>query len=610
MAYIFDLPQVIGVDSGPTHDGALIGKFTRQPYTGMAVYSQYHLMDYAVLQGFVTDPIEENWVEVQDNLNDGTTQALFTPGTDPNYNYVSLYISYRDGIDGYRFNCTTASTGTFTYVVEYNSPTGYITLPGATLSADFLAVTGENTLTLATIPTDWQEDYIGIPTVPRERWIRIRIDSGTVTTPPEVEGAWAKSAEPEKDINYITIDGPFINPYGDRIVTAGDTLYMSAEFKPAVINFAYTVPLVSPDFPQVEFTYSKADGTFGLLPILADLSSDLSAVNNHVVDATILTALDADASIASVEGFLGNGYVEASGVTEPTATTDRFQIGLSDVRTGNMKYGIFVTYIDFPRYQIIVDSTVVHTTDDQFPFSLDVAIWRYDGVITFFAGGQGILTLIMSPDDDLLYVRAGGIDNNVVISNVNLVDWNTSRYAEPIPLTWTENVDFDVAPNSLDANYPAMYTLAFDTPDDFASLSALVSKTGQAGYNIGMTNVGTPTQNVVLMLENYVGCDDPSNNLFKTGTQTILNYANLMTQNTDQAAYESQTAIAQFAFIIKNNAGTSSRVLNFATIDLNVPISTTQFDPKIGVTDVGVIQVGFQKADQDIGTPSQLSIST
>lgn len=612
MAYIFDLPQTIGVDSGETHDGAILGKFNKRDWNGQSFWSQYHEFQYAVLQGFLTDPDEQNWIEIQDNFNDGTTQALFTPGVDPNYNYISLYISYRDGIDGYRFNCTTASTGTFTYVVEYNSPTGYITLPGAVLSDDFLAVTGENTLTLGTIPTNWQEDYIGVPSIPRERWIRIRINSGTVTTPPEVEGAWAKSAIPEADITPNASNPPYYNPYGDRLVTAGDVLYLSAEYKPGLMYFAYQTPMTSDDFPQLSFLYSKVDGTFGVLDVEPDLSSQWSTVNTQSADVSTLVALDANATVSSTQGLEGNCYIEASAVAEPTATTDQWMIGLSDTQSGTIKYALMMTFVSgTPRYQVYVDGNLVFTTPADWGFYNDVQVIRYNGDIYFMTGGKSLGTLVGTNDTDILYARVIGLDNAVQIDNVNFVDWGSSRYAKPVTVTWMNNSDFDVTPVPLTKDYPAIYSLAFSTPTDFAPLTAELSKTGVAGYNIGIVNMTTPTQNPALMLEYYVGCDDPENNLFKTGTQTIINYSNLITANTDIYAYEDPQFRAAFTYIIQNTGGSFSRVVSFTPSSIErTPIATAPFVPKLGVTDIGIIQVGYQATDQDVGNPSEISIST
>jgi hypothetical protein len=609
MAYIFDLPQTIGIDSGATHDGALLGTFTKQEYNGKSFYSQYHEFQYAVLNGSLTDPDEQNWIEIQDAFNSGTAQDLFTPGTDPNYNYTSLYISYRDGIDGYRFNCTTESTGTFTYVVEYNSPTGYITLPGATLSSNFLAQLGDNTLTLGTIPTNWQEDFIGVPSIPRQRWLRIRIATGTVTTPPTVTGAWAKSAIPEQDITPGAANPPFYNPYGSRLITEGDVLYLSSQYKNGLMYFAYQTALVG----SLQFLYSKIDGTFGVLDIDVDLSSSWNEVNTVTVDSTYLTSLGAGATISSVQGLYGNCYVEAECAATPTATTDQWLLGLSNAQTGTIKYGLFMTYVaGTPRYQVIIDGSLVFTTPADFGFYNNVQIWRYNGIVYFFAGGKSFGSVVEIPDYDLLYVRVVGTDNAVQINNLNFVDWNSSRYAKPIALTWTENTDFDTPTTfATTANYPAMYSIAFSTPTDFAPLTAELSKTGVAGYNIGIVNMDTPSQNPVLMLENYIGCDDPTNTLFKTGTQTIINVSNLITQNTDEAAYTDPIYRGAFTYIIKNTGGTFSRVVQFTDNSaLRNNVTVAPFVPKLGVTDIGILQVGFQKEDQEVGNPSEISIST
>ena len=609
MAYIFDLPQTIGVDSGDTHDGALLGQFTKQDYNGITFYSQYHEFEYAVLQGFLTDPSEQSWIPIEDNLNAATAQDLFTPGTDPNFNYISLYISYRDGIDGYRFNCTTAATGTFTFVVEYNSPSGYITLPGATLSTDFLTTTGDCTLTLGAIPTLWPEDYIGVPSIPRQRWIRIRVNSGTVTTAATVTGAWAKSAEPESDITPPSTNFPYYNPYAGRLVTADDVLYLSSEFKPGLMYFSYQVPMIN---GELAFKYSKADGTFGDLEVPVDLSNGFSVENTHTVDATILNATGANATISSVQAISGNGYLMATAAATPTDTTDRWILGLSDTQTGVIRYALSVTSIaGDPRYQIYLAGDLVYTSPVDFGFYDEVQVIRYNKGLFFMAGGKSMGTLIGIEDTDLLYARVIGVDDLVKINDVNLVDWGTSRYAKPITVTWTENTDFTESPNSVSAAYPATYSVAFSTPADFAPLSAELSKTGVAGYNIGIVNLTTPDQVVELMVENYVGCDDPSNNLFKTGTQTIINYSNLITQNTGQEAFESPQFRGAFTYIIQNTGGAFSRLVLFApSAGEPTPIDTQPMVPKIGVTDIGIIQVGFQATDQEVGNPSEISIST
>jgi hypothetical protein len=610
MAYIFDLPQTIGVDAGETHDGAILGTFSRKDYNGISFYSQYHEFQYAVINGSLTDPDQQEWIEVQDAFNSGTAQDLFTPGVDPNYNFKTLYISYRDGIDGYRFNCTTEATGTFTFVVEYNSPTGYITLPGAVLSANFLQELGDgNTLTLGTIPTNWQEDYIGIPNIPRQKWLRIRVATGTVTGPATITGAWAKSAVPEDDITPGAANPPFYNPYGNRLITEGDILYFSSQYKNGLMNFAYTTPLVG----DLSYLYSKVDGTFGVLEIQSDLSSNWNYANNLTVDATNLVAAGAGATISSVEGLYGNCYVEAECAATPTATTNQWLLGLSNAQTGTIKYGLFMTFVaGTPRYQVIIDGSLVFTTPADFGFYNDVQIWRYNGIVYFFAGGKSFGSVVEVPDNDLLYVRVVGTDNAVEINNVNFVDWSSSRYAKPIALTWTENTDFDPpAPSTITKDYPAMYSIAFNTPDDFAPLTAELSKTGVAGYNIGIVNMTTPTQDPVLMLENYIGCDDPDNTLFKTGTQTIINFSNLITQNTDEGAYIDPIYRGAFTYIIKNSVGGHARVAMFFdnSAERN-NICVAPIVPKIGVTDIGIIQVGFQKEDQLVGNPSEISIST
>jgi hypothetical protein len=612
MAYIFDLPQTIGVDSGDSHDGALLGQFTKQDYNGITFYSQYHDFQYAVLQGFLTDPSEQNWIPIEDNLNAATSQDLFTPGTDPNYNYISLYISYRDGIDGYRFNCTTAATGTFTFVVEYNSPSGYITLPGATLSTDFLTTTGDSTLTLGTIPTLWPEDYIGLPSIPRQRWIRIRVATGTVTAPATVTGAWAKSAEPESDITPLAPNPPYYNPYAGRLVTEGDILYLSSEFKPGLMYFSYQNPLISVDYPQLAFKYSKADGTFGDLDIVIELSSQWSNENSHTVDASILSATGVNATVTTVQGLTGNGYIDAVAAATPTGTTDRWIVGLSDTTTGTIKYALHMTYVSGQAaYQIYIDGLLVLTSPTDWGWYDDVEVLRYNGEVYFRTGGKTLATTVSANETSLLYGRVIGIDDLVIINDVNLVDWASSRYAKPITVTWDNNTDFDVTPNSITANYPASYSFAFTTPTDFASLSAELSKTGVAGYNIGIVNLTTPTQNPELLIENYVGCDDPSNNLFKTGTQTIINFSNLVTQNTGEEAFVSPQFRGAFTYIIQNTAGAFSKVVEFTTSSIDPsPINTQAMLPKIGVTDIGIIQVGYQATDQDVGNPSEISIST
>ena len=85
----------------------------------------------------------------------------------------------------------------------------------------------------------------------------------------------------------------------------------------------------------------------------------------------------------------------------------------------------------------------------------------------------------------------------------------------------------------------------------------------------------------------------------------------MVTQNTDEAAFETAQYRGAFTYIIKNTGGAFSKVVQFTPSSIDrTPIAVAPMVPKLGVTDIGIIQVGFQATTQDVGSPSEISIST
>lgn len=595
------LPQVIGSQEGVEKDGVLIGKVAKEDFAADAFYTHSHELTYAILQGDLdASPTTNVYYNITDALNELTATKIFDPDASSNtVTQTEFYLAVAEDVVKFNFNVTTAGVGTFTLGIYYNSPSGYILLPGATTSANFLKSTGLHYVEF-TPPANWQEDYIGTPT-PRERWLRITIDSGTVTTAPQLTGAWSYTEE-IKDTTSGDDQPPFYNPYKNLLPQEGDTLYFTTPLKPFGMQFAYTEPM---DGSEVSFIYSKVDGTFGDLTsfIVSDTSAGFTAENLISHDTAILTSTGTSAAAATVEAIPGNGYVEALVTDEPTAIDYQFTVGLGSGQTGSIEYEIRLAYDTFAEYQVWVNGVEEWTsTEDEFTFDQPIRIWRYNGSIYFFIGDTSVYNTSDISNGALLYGRFETSISGVVIDGIQLVDWSNTK-AAPLILSITEDTDFTLTNNvAADIRYPAYYYVQFLFPTDFSSTTALLSKTGTAGYTIGVPSVGDATTNCKLMIEKMLTANSEDNVFFPTGVQTNLN--NFVLDISELGDFSEDQ---KFLIVVKNTAGEFTRLATITYNDPPVsPLSTTV--TTVGMTDVIIIDCGSDS--MNVGFPAFIYLST
>lgn len=598
MDYSLPLPQTIGTNFGVKSDGVLLGTVSHETFNGQAYFSYAHQITYGIQSNFNNSTSQYIWTPYEDQFNAGTAVSPFNPVSVGNPN-PEFYLAVKTGITSFKFNVTTAGVGTFVFQVQYLSPTGYIALPGATLSSNFFKQTGISTLTF-TPPTDWQSGFIGYPT-PSEKWLKIVVVSGgTFSTQPVVTGAWEVSTTISA-AGAATANPPFSNPYKSLLPQTGDTLYMSSQYQPYGMAISYTDPLSA---GHVTYNYSKVDGTFAPLTVISDTSTGFTVANSQTWDKLTLTSTSTSAVAYSTEAIEGNGCLRATVTGVVTNLANRFTLALT-VDQATLGYGLSLNPATNTHYQITVNGTAIFTSTVLIAQNDIIEVWRIDGKLYFFVNGVNINPTGTPPVyEGLLYARVQALNTSTVIP-VTLIDWS-ARKAVPLAITPMNVTNFTSGTASTTQNFPETFYIQFVPPTDFASLTTSLSKTGVAGYNIGIVSdftSGSATHNVTLLIENALTVNSPSNVFLNTGEQTILQRTNLVMYDND-VTFDAQ----KFLFILNNNVGQATRLITMGPTDTTQSILTSAVT-KIGMTGIIIVQVDGDD-EITIGSPSYFTINT
>ncbi len=598
MDFTFPLAQDIGTNYGENNDGVLLGKIAPVSFDAESYFSYAHQITWAI-QANNNDPVGTGytWTPQQSSYNNSTAIQPFLPLNVSNP-IPQLYLAVRTGITSFKFNVTTAMVGTATFSVYYNSPTGYILLPGATLSSNFFKQTGISTITF-TPPTNWQSDPCGYEPAGSQRWLKLVLTGGTVTTQATVTGAWEVSSTISA-AGSNTANPPFYNPYKSLLPQAGDTLYMSTTLKPFGTVITYATPLTG---GTVSYTYSKADGTYAPLTVISDTSAGFTYNNTATYNRLILTSSAATASYYSTEALETDGYVQAVVQAVPTSSTNRFMIGLDANRASPLQFGLSCGYAGgVAQYQIFENGTQ-RTSNVITPAIGDIIeVWRYQGKVYYFVNGVNIAPLLTpTASTGVISMFVTATDTGIAIP-VSFINWS-NRLANNLTVTASASTNFTTSSASITRSLPGHYYIQFVPPTDFASVGASLSKTGVAGYGIGIVTAGSPTSNISLMQQQGLTVNAPGNTYFVTGEQTIFQHTSLILGEPDNYVNPNT-----FLYLVTNAAGYSARSVVF-----DVPSTPVQVINKtvasVGVTGMIIIQVAGD-AEINVGVPSSITIST
>jgi hypothetical protein len=600
MAITLPIPQTIGTNYGIKNDGVIIGEISHEAFADENYFSFSHEVDYASKdQNNFPVASTHTWTTYETLLNEKTAVEPFAKA-DPSNDFPHLYLAVPDGVTGFTFDITTAGVGTFEIEAYYSAETGYELLPDVTYSADFFKTTGYSTILFDT-PSDWAEEYIGDPAVPKQRWLRLQIVSGgTVSTQPTVTGAWQMTSD-LTDAGSPTVNGPFKNPYLDLLPTDGDRVYLSSTNKPYGMIVTYQDPLT---IGTVSYQYSLANGTYAELPVVSDTSEGLTYQNVHDVTVSTLTTSDADADAATVEALSGDGYITVVVKDLPTVDGDIVSFGLSDAQTGTIQYELQIYRDSGVNKYRFRDSVGIVTVTGRISMINDVlSVFRYKGRIYYSIDGT-VITPTFGAIDDLLYGRFFATNTPTASIDIEayMLDWS-NRLAINLEFT-LNNLIFSQVNATEAMNLPGHYYIQFLPPTDFASLSALLSPNGVVGYVIAIQSDFDvlPTENITLMDQEVLTINSEDNFFFPTGSQTIAQIVNWDIQNPDNVV-----APQKFLLIINNGTSVECRLAEFEVPTNDTGILSDLMNT-VGV--VGVIIVQIEGTDQlTVGTPSFFYLS-
>lgn len=598
MDFNFQLAQDIGTNYGEKKDGVLLGSVSHLAFDAESYFSYTHQVTWGI-QANNNDPVGPGytWTPLQTQFNTPSAVDPFLPLNVSNP-LPSLYLAVRTGITSFKFNITTAMVGSAVFAVYYNSPTGYIPLPGATLSSNFFKQTGISTISF-TPPSDWQMDPSGYEPAGAQRWLKLVIASGTVSTQAVVLGGWEVSTTISA-AGSGTTNPPFYNPYKNLLPQAGDTLYMSTTYQPYGMVLSYTTPLTG---GSSTYTYSKVDGTYAALTVISDTSAGLTYNNTYTYNREILTSIGTSASYYSNEALDGDGIVQAIVGAVPTSSAHRFMIGMDADQTTPLNFGLACTFAGGVAQYEIIENGTQRTSNIVTPQVGDkMEVWRYQGKIYYFVNGVNIAPVLTpTTSTGLVYLFATAQDTAVAIP-ISLINWN-SRLATNVPITVATSVNFTFSTGSVTQSLPGHYYIQFLPPADFASVTVSLSKTGVAGFGLGVQTTGSPSSNISLLKQTALTTNSPANIYFVTGEQTIFQHTSLIL-----AEPENYVNPNTFLYLLKNGGGASTRTATFAVPSTPQQV-INQTVTSIGVTSIIIIQVAGD-ATLNVGIPSSITIST
>lgn len=567
MALSLPLYQTIGTGSGFQKDGVIIGQVDHLDPSGMSYYSFAHAINYGLkAETIVADDDDVLWTDFTQEFNALQPVEPFLK-SDPANPIPKLYLAVRTdiggGINGFALNVTTAGIGDFEFTAYYNSPEGYIPIPEVVYSENFLKQTGLSTI-FFTPPSDWQEDFIGYPT-PRERWLTLEITSGSISTQPEITGAWEISQE----ISPATPPAPsepFYNPYAPLLPGNGDTLYLTSTYQPYGMEITYQDPLTEGD---VSYVYSKFGGTFEPLTVVSDTSNGFTVANAIPWEATDLLSSGISSSAVSDEAIFENGYITCDISETPTNTTNQFGIGL--VGESADSYELRATYTGGNAvYEVYVNGVLEFTSDPGLSFDTYLRVLRYNNTIYFKVGGVSLDYKVENIDPaEYFFASVKSYTNATEINNIRLVDWS-ERLSTPITITFTVSTGFTISTAAEETlNYPAHYYIQFAQPSEFVSFTEEDSPTGVAGYTLGIVSNfpdTLPLENIELWEVKLLTINSPTNVYFPCGSPASFQQMNLKICNPEGMTQE-QTFLLVYLITPGENPLFESKSFTFSVPD-------------------------------------------
>lgn len=609
-----NLPQTIGTQSGVLKDGSLVGQaFQRSlapeeiPSTTVAMgyFTKAHHITYASLFGYqVSDPDTTRWTMIEDNFADNTSTTLFAFNSgSPAYNYTTLYLAVPDLLTtSFTFNLTTAGVGSAAFVVEYSTATGYQTLTGATLSTNFMKQTGANTVTFNPIQALWTATTIGVPSVPAQKWLRLRIASGTFSTAPITDAGYAYTSTSTETDGVGEVYGFGFDPYNDLPSTTGDALRTISINKPIGFQFSYIDPTV-PD--PVTLTYSSTGtGTMvDLTPFIVSDTSEGFTVGNEVnYQKSTFLSTGASAIAYTVEGIEFDGYVEA---LPPVAgaSSNHFSVFLADSYSGSPSFQLISTYASgAPVYQVFADGVQVGANHTGLDTNVPISIWRKNGQIWF-----NVDTVNLTALDDTGAILFAGVTSQYTantITDFQFVDW-TNRAAFPLDLTITEDTNFTHSLQTADDyNYPAAYYIYFTPPTNFTPVLAANNPFGFTGYMVNFTYGTTGFTNPTMLIENIMSVDDSSNEYYHTGSQTSLGQFGFTFTSTDVDLEDSS-----YMLLVKYNGGTAAHLIEVEEYDALTKTFYERLPAAQSMTDIIVIQTA-DTLELEVGYGAEIQLAS
>lgn len=599
MAITLPIPQTIGTNYGIKNDGVIIGEIAHENFVAENYFSFSHEVDYASKdQNNFPVSNTHTWTTYETLLNDKTPSQPFLKAN-PSNAFPELYLAVPDGVTGFTFDVTTAGEGTFQIEAYYSAESGYELLPNVIYTADFFKTIGYSTLLFDT-PSDWSEEYIGDPSVPKQRWLKLIISSGTITVQPTVTGAWQITPELTNAGNPI-INGPFKNPYLNLLPTDGDTVYLSSVNKPYGMIITYQDPLTT---GIVSYQYQLSTGSYSELPVISDTSNGLTYQNLQNVTVSTLTTSTADADSATVEALSADGYINSIVKDLPTVDGDIISFGLSDSQTGGIQYELQI-YRDsgVNRYRYRDNLGIVTLVGSIAALNDVLSVFRYKGKIYYSINGT-VTTPNFPVIDDLLYGRFFATNTPTASIDIEsyMLDWS-NRLAINLEFT-LNNVIFSQVNATESMTLPGHYYIQFLPPENFVSINSLISPTGVAGYVMGIQSDFDvlPSENITLLDQEVLTGDSENNISFPTGSQSIIQLFNLDIQNPDNI-----TEPQKFLLIINDGSKINYRLAEFETPTDDTGIFSDLINTS-GIISIIIVQVDGT-SQLVVGTPSFFYLS-
>jgi len=490
-ALTIPLTETIGVKGGVRKDGVLVGKNPAIDITKAFKRSKI------ITNGrFFTEDVTGQtsvFVDVSTAANNDTIGDVDMFPTAPTIGdaFYSCILKSLTANEVHYF-ISTAGFGITLEHEYWDSSTEVWTALSGVVATNFLTVTGINVFKF-TAPSNWGNVLIsGF----YGKVIRHRITAVSSPVSPKLTRVYPVSTTHVNTEITNDLKDPSYAQLASYIVE-GDEVCIASPEKPWGYEFIYKD--AQEGGGTDEFTYSTASEEKALT--VTDTSNNYRTKNERTFKPKNLVATAANATVTTVQVIAEHGYIEAAVAAIPTATTNKFSIGLSAVTTGTVGYELRADFVSSnPRLTVYEGGVLKYThtvnlvvNDVLRVFCLDGASDDTKNLILYYLNGSVIYTS-ETTEGNSLYGRVIGQTSGVQIKQMKYIDFSDLQ-ALPISVTFQSVTSMTVTDETqITEQLFARHYVKFVAPNDFVSITAANSHIGVDGFQYCRVKRGVITK--------------------------------------------------------------------------------------------------------------------